>query len=239
MKILPSEFSGIAARWGSFMRDGDPGACLYGFGGDGMVQSEAHRRECVVFIERHCRAAAAANEAAGEPREEQSGELDAMIDYLNTAPVRGSAPALDAFTAAYVKAALFSTNDESTPEGGAPLDDNYGVEHVDAATLRRMRADCERFQELYGDLIADDNLARGIGSDEQAGHDFWLTRNGHGAGFWDGDWREEAGETLTAAAKSFGEFDLYVGDDGFVHGAGGVEDPESVRDAEPTGPRGP
>ena len=23
---------------------------------------------------------------------------------------------------------------------------------------------------------------------ERIGHDFWLTRNGHGAGFWDGDW---------------------------------------------------
>lgn len=23
-----------------------------------------------------------------------------------------------------------------------------------------------------------------------AGHDLWLTRNGHGAGFWDGDWRD-------------------------------------------------
>lgn len=24
---------------------------------------------------------------------------------------------------------------------------------------------------------------------ERIGHDFWLTRNGHGAGFWDGDWK--------------------------------------------------
>jgi|TARA_R110000744_G_scaffold366338_1_gene475354 hypothetical protein len=25
---------------------------------------------------------------------------------------------------------------------------------------------------------------------ERIGHDFWLTRNGHGAGFWDGDWND-------------------------------------------------
>jgi len=34
----------------------------------------------------------------------------------------------------------------------------------------------------------------------QAGHDFWLTRNGHGAGFWDGDW-PETGDALTEASK--------------------------------------
>jgi hypothetical protein len=34
-------------------------------------------------------------------------------------------------------------------------------------------------------------------------HDFFLTRNGHGAGFWDGDYKN--GEKLTEIAKSFGE----------------------------------
>lgn len=39
-----------------------------------------------------------------------------------------------------------------------------------------------------------------------AGHDFWLTRNGHGAGFWDrglGD----LGERLTEAAKAYNTAD--------------------------------
>lgn len=50
-----------------------------------------------------------------------------------------------------------------------------------------------------------------------AGHDFWLTRNGHGAGFWDGDWPEPHASILTEASKTFGETDLYIGDDGKVH----------------------
>ncbi len=44
---------------------------------------------------------------------------------------------------------------------------------------------------------------------EQFGHDFILTRNGHGAGFWDrglGD----AGRRLTDAAKTFGEIHAYA-----------------------------
>lgn len=52
---------------------------------------------------------------------------------------------------------------------------------------------------------------------ERAGHDFWLTRNHHGAGFWDGDWPEAAGETLTNAAHSYGETDLYKGDDKLLY----------------------
>ncbi len=50
-----------------------------------------------------------------------------------------------------------------------------------------------------------------------AGHDFWLTRCGHGAGFWDGDWPEPAASVLTEASKEFGNVDLYVGDDGQIY----------------------
>ncbi|MGD6750385.1 hypothetical protein [Streptomyces sp. BH105] len=37
----------------------------------------------------------------------------------------------------------------------------------------------------------------------RAGHDFWLTSQGHGAGFWDGDYPHELGQRLTAAAKVY------------------------------------
>ena len=42
-----------------------------------------------------------------------------------------------------------------------------------------------------------------------------LTRNGHGAGFWDRG-LGALGERLTRAAKSHGSVDLYVNDDGKV-----------------------
>jgi len=44
-----------------------------------------------------------------------------------------------------------------------------------------------------------------------------MTRNGHGAGFWDGDWPDD-GDRLTKASEAYGTFDLYVGDDGEIHG---------------------
>ena len=51
----------------------------------------------------------------------------------------------------------------------------------------------------------------------QAGHDFWLTRNHHGCGFWDGEWEEPQATELTEASKKFGEFGLYVHNDKLVH----------------------
>lgn len=62
-----------------------------------------------------------------------------------------------------------------------------------------------------------------IGAD-QCGHDFWLTRNGHGAGFWDRDGfdRSEALQRLDAAARAAGGCDLYLGDDGTIYGTESV-----------------
>lgn len=118
---------------------------------------------------------------------------------------------MDNFTTQYIITALWSSTDESTPQGGEPMDKNYGSEDIDPETLALMQADCAKFQtENMDDILSDLGLA---------GHDFWLTRNGHGAGFWDGDWEKEAGERLTKASKKFGEFNLYVGDDGKIHGS--------------------
>ena len=37
------------------------------------------------------------------------------------------------------------------------------------------------------------------------GHDLWLTRNGHGAGFWDGDWPEPFATKATDWSEAYGE----------------------------------
>ena len=45
---------------------------------------------------------------------------------------------LDDFTGAYVECALWSTNDESDESGGVPMDENYGIDDIDPATLGKM-----------------------------------------------------------------------------------------------------
>lgn len=118
---------------------------------------------------------------------------------------------MDSFTLAYLECALWSST-ECDDEGnmGQPLDDNYDTCDIAPDTLAEMVADCEGFQEANADDLADID-------DSQAGHYFWLTRNGHGSGFWDRGLGER-GDRLTDACKPYGPFDLYVGDDGLVHG---------------------
>ena len=129
----------------------------------------------------------------------------------------------DAFSRAYMVAALWSSVDDD----GEPLDKDRDVDDIDRATFGRMIRDCRAFQkkaraDLRGNSdeyahLKDRNDLRAI-SDEKAGHDFWLTRNGHGVGFWDRGLGAR-GDRLSKIAETFGGFDLYVGDDGKIHGS--------------------
>src|ERR1700678_2832670 len=116
---------------------------------------------------------------------------------------------MDKFLEAYIAAALWSSTDGSTPEDGNFLDENYGLDDLAPEPLEKMKADCDKFQAENAQDIE--------GREEQAGHDFWLTRCGHGAGFWDGDWPEPAASRLTTASRKFGEVNLYVGDGGSIY----------------------
>ena len=54
---------------------------------------------------------------------------------------------------------------------------------------------------------------------DQIGHDFMLTANGHGAGFWDRDYRprpKAALDALTEIVRPFGEIDACVSDAGQI-----------------------
>lgn len=118
----------------------------------------------------------------------------------------------DEFVVAYVACALWSSMDESDPEtGGDPLDYNYAICDLSESARVSMLKDCVKF------LDDDEIVACVEDQHSQAGHDFWLTRNGHGAGFWDGDWPEPCASRLDSCAKAFGECDLYVGDDGLIY----------------------
>lgn len=72
---------------------------------------------------------------------------------------------------------------------------------------------CENNGQLFTKAMACFNDGYGwhhdAGSAEAAfGHDFWLTRQGHGVGFWDREGEglpSELGDALTEQAKAFGE----------------------------------
>ena len=53
----------------------------------------------------------------------------------------------------------------------------------------------------------------------QIGHDFYLSRNGHGTGFWDRSeiYGEPLADYLHEMADSFGPDEFYQGDDGMIY----------------------
>lgn len=118
---------------------------------------------------------------------------------------------MDAFTQAYITAMFF------TEEGPNNLGD-AGMPEISTKLMEQITQDCTDFQSQAGDLISSDNCSyTGCSSIEYAGHDFWLTRNGHGCGFWSGNWKEPAATKLTNIAELFGEMDVYIGDDGKIY----------------------
>lgn len=120
----------------------------------------------------------------------------------------------DVELAQYIETALWS----STDDDGSPLDDNYGPDDLAPEALESMRTDVVGFIESANpDALAFWEAELGAG---QVGHDFWLTRNRRGAGFWDRFSRgigAAYGDVLTHEAQVYGESYLYVGDDGKVY----------------------
>lgn len=100
---------------------------------------------------------------------------------------------------------------ESGEITGEMWEDLY--EHWDATS----ELDNRLVEELTGDLPIPNAISEyrkhfGSGWAESFGHDLALTRNGHGAGFWDRG-LGEAGILLTHWAKSLGTLNIFHGHD--------------------------
>ena len=112
---------------------------------------------------------------------------------------------LDTFTRAYLECALFTSDPE--PRSGEWCEsDRWNIDAIDRACVQRAIDDCAAFQSANRadlDEVSDTFHV----DDSQHGHDFWLTRNGHGAGFWDRGYGA-LGDKLTDAAHAWGEVDV-------------------------------
>lgn len=123
---------------------------------------------------------------------------------------------VEAVYSGYKDAALWSsTNDrhEADPDNEAEMLDGTDYELSDEAEIH-FRTVCADFIESNADLVAT-AAEKGMAG-EELGHNFWLSQNGHGTGFWDRG-LGEIGDLLHEAAKKFGGDDLYIGDDDQIH----------------------
>lgn len=105
------------------------------------------------------------------------------------------------FVDAYLEAALWAS---STGDGERPLDDQgFTIEDFTQKSVEQAVEESNDFiQSNRADLEA-------VGNPAQHGHDFWLTRNRHGAGFWDRGYGA-IGKRLTEAAHVYGEINAYA-----------------------------
>lgn len=148
----------------------------------------------------HCHASYDLKYGEYEEGDPQGGKPPLSVAELN----------LEEFFNSYVLCALWS----SVGEDGDPLDTKYSADDIAQDAKDTMLNDCKAFVANNVDTL--DAWQRRRISYDQAGHDFWLTRNGHGAGFWDRD-QGRLGQDLTDACKPYGAQNLYVGDDGELH----------------------
>jgi hypothetical protein len=110
----------------------------------------------------------------------------------------------------YIETALWSSTDT--------LDDqdiclDCGDYQLSQVARLEMNVDITAFWAL---IKSDESLFEHIEVvNGNIAHDFWLTRNGHGVGFWDGDY-PETGDQLCELTEKFGECNLYISDAGEI-----------------------
>jgi hypothetical protein len=120
----------------------------------------------------------------------------------------------DAITEQYIYTMLWS--EPRSAEDDSSILNTHSVDELDVGARATVRAEVSQF--LFALVTSGDAKAlEMVGENpEQAAHDLFMTRNGHGCGFWDGDW-EPCGDVLTRIAKDMGEQHAYIGDDDYVY----------------------
>ena len=128
---------------------------------------------------------------------------------------------MDAVITSYIETGLWSEgcqgtashlhSDPSTCRGedcdsSLSHDLNLSADNLSPAAARDAEADIEAFVKSC--LEDRPDVFDGIAPD-MIGYDFWLTRNGHGAGFWDRGLGER-GDWLTSMSKPYGSARMYV-----------------------------
>jgi hypothetical protein len=139
----------------------------------------------------------------------------------------------------YIECALWTEEDTLKDDMGVDDNDDEDIEDMDE--IEKLIKLQDNFQNKnFISFISDDidvnsridaykdikNFIIYAGSDAineaieenglfKLGMDIWLTRNGHGSGFFDHTYDNE--NELTDAARKLGSVDLYIGDDGKLY----------------------
>lgn len=118
----------------------------------------------------------------------------------------------------YIECSIWASSCwERLDESGHPtsfdmLDDCAGFSD---SAIEKMRSELGDFHAKAEKIIDSkdwDEMGVELPSDSEIAHDFWLTRNHHGSGFWDRG-MGELGEKLTELSQSYGEQHPWLNED--------------------------
>jgi hypothetical protein len=114
---------------------------------------------------------------------------------------------IDAILSSYFESALWTDEDNLAEDVGEDAAKSFTVFDFSDETKAKSKEDITKFMEKAGQYLNDV-------TDEMIGHDFWLTRNHHGAGFWDRKEIDyEIGDKISEICHEFRELHVIVGDD--------------------------
>jgi hypothetical protein len=86
-------------------------------------------------------------------------------------------------------------------------DPDINIHNFDEDSLIKTYLDIKKFLKIVEFAVDDID-------ESDIGNDLWLTRNHHGAGFWDRGYEESVAQILTKAAESLGSVSLYLDNEG-------------------------
>lgn len=89
--------------------------------------------------------------------------------------------------------------------------ESFSREDIEDNSLIKAYQDIKQFINLAGPAV---DYAVGEKGYEQLGHDFWLSRNHHGAGFFDHSYDDDEEKILMDASHKLGEIYIYINDSG-------------------------
>ena len=117
----------------------------------------------------------------------------------------------------YIECAIWSSSCWERMEDDNPIefDAVEDCEGISDAARDKMESELADFHEKADKIIESkdwEEMGIDIPCDSQIARDFWLTRNGHGAGFWDRG-IGELGDKLTELSESYGEQHLRLNEE--------------------------
>jgi len=110
----------------------------------------------------------------------------------------------------YLETALWLAPDDESEKDNF---ENMTIYNFSKEAYQQAENEIKWFLDVAGNAIERSNL-----NDQAVGFYLWLTRNGHGSGFWDHSYNnKEDEEELCYLSKILGECWIYIGDDNKIY----------------------